>query len=76
VQLKLNHAVNLANLQLAVGGVSDLVLDLLAWAPARQGCRVLVLAAQGGGELHTIDKFVGKSGERCDEVILVIGDHA
>ncbi|KAJ7320714.1 hypothetical protein DFH08DRAFT_818974 [Mycena albidolilacea] len=35
------------------GGVSDLALDLLAWAPARWGHCVLALVAQGGRELHT-----------------------
>ncbi|KAJ7804192.1 hypothetical protein B0H14DRAFT_2612588, partial [Mycena olivaceomarginata] len=34
--LELNHTANLANLQLVVGGVGDLALDLLAWAPARR----------------------------------------
>ncbi|KAJ7337624.1 hypothetical protein DFH08DRAFT_812946 [Mycena albidolilacea] len=58
------------------GGAGDLALDLLAWAPDRRGRHALALAAQGGRGLHTIDKLVDKSGERCDEVVLVVGDHA
>jgi hypothetical protein len=49
---------DVANLQLVGGGVGDLVLDLLAWAPARQGRCALALAAQGSGELHTSTNVV------------------
>ncbi|KAJ7767074.1 hypothetical protein B0H14DRAFT_2633134 [Mycena olivaceomarginata] len=61
-----------ANLQLVVRRVGDLTLDLLAWALARWGCHTLALVAQGSGELYTIDESVNKSGERCDEVVLVV----